>query len=133
MTEAAAPVRLSLQGRHVLIVEDQFLIADEMSRVVVALGGKVVGPAPSLDATRRLLEKQTPDLALLDINLNGEQVWPVAHELRRRGVPLIFATGYEAADLPPAYRSEPHIGKPVNAKVLTAAVERLGPPPTREN
>ena len=115
-----------LAGLTVLVVEDQFLIADEMRRVIADLGGEVAGPAPNVAAAQALLEAGAPDVALLDINLDGEQVWQIAHRLRDLGVPVIFATGYEASRIPPAFQREPYLDKPVTAKALAAAVERLG-------
>jgi CheY-like chemotaxis protein len=121
-----------LEGRCVLVVEDQFLIADEMDRLVRALGGTVMGPAPSAAAVRRLIADGLPDLALLDINLHGEHVWDVAHELLARAVPMIFATGYEAALLRPPFENAIHIDKPVSARDLAEALSRLDKKLTQE-
>lgn len=122
-----------LSGRRVLIVEDQFLIAEEMRRAIESLGGTVVGPAPGLAAARRLLESGMPDMALLDINLGEAQVWPIAQELRDRGVPLIFASGYEAGDLDPHFALELLLEKPVTVRVLAAAVQKLALPPVGDS
>jgi two-component SAPR family response regulator len=114
-----------LRGRKILIVEDQYLIAQEMSRLVSKLGGEVVGPAPNVERTRILLDQSLVDFALLDVNLDGEQAHGLADELCRRGVPFIFATGYEAAAMPKRHLSAPHLEKPVVAKALEAAVAKL--------
>jgi ActR/RegA family two-component response regulator len=111
-----------LSGVSVLIVEDQYLIADEMSRAVKALGGAVVGPCPTVETAIARLESETVGFALLDLNLRGEQVLPVADELTRRGVPFAFATGYEDWVIPPQYRQRPRIQKPVSDVALRKAI-----------
>jgi CheY-like chemotaxis protein len=115
-----------LEGLSVLVLEDQYLIACEMERIVAALGGSVIGPAANARSARGLIEHTTPDLALLDVNLDGEHVWDVAQELQSRGVRLIFASGYEATQVPPAFQGELYVEKPVTAKVLVATLETLG-------
>ncbi|HTI67267.1 MAG TPA: response regulator [Caulobacteraceae bacterium] len=131
MSEPASPNH-PLRGSRVLIVEDQYLIADEMRRLVVELGGAVIGPAGEVATILALIAAETPDLAVLDINLNGEQVWAVAYELRDRGVPLIFATGYDVSALRPPFEAAVHMEKPVSTRALAEAVERLGLASSRE-
>jgi CheY-like chemotaxis protein len=116
-----------LKGWQVLIVEDQYLVADQMSRAVRALGGQVVGPAPQAQAALDLIAGGAIDLAVLDVNLGGHDVYPAAMELERRGVPYIFATGYERWVIPQAFQDAPHLEKPVTARALGEAVARLGP------
>jgi DNA-binding LytR/AlgR family response regulator len=115
-----------LKGRRVLIVEDQFLIAEDMRRLVNHLGGEVIGPVPDVARSHDLLRDRVVDVALLDINLDGEDVYSLALELRRRGVPVIFATGYDESSLPDEFRDAPQIVKPVIGLTLVAAVEKLG-------
>ena len=79
---------------RVLIVEDDFLIALEISEFVERAGYTVVGPEASVDATTRALSRQGIDLALLDVNLGGELVFPIAKILDAMGVPYIFVTSY---------------------------------------
>ena len=114
-----------LQDRRVLIVEDQYLIADEMRRAVSALGGTVVGPCATLQDALNTVEYSTPDLAILDINLRGEEVFELAEELSRREIPFIFATGYEGWSIPERFRDRPRLEKPVRPSALREAVERL--------
>ena len=90
-----------LKGRRVLVVEDQFLIADDMRRAVVRLGGEVMGPVGQVAAAAALARTSgRPDLALLDINLHGESVYDFADEMRAQEVPVILATGYGRAWTP---------------------------------
>ena len=114
-----------LAGRRVLVVEDQYLVAEEMRRMVIALGGEVVGPvaraAPGLD----VIARQGIDLALLDINLGGDDVYPLAEELLRRDAPFFFVTGSEPWVIPEMFRDVPRLEKPVTSKILSDAVQRL--------
>jgi len=115
-----------LTRRRVLVVEDQYLVADEMRRVVEGLGGQVVGPVPRAQRALDLLDAGEVDFALLDINLAGENVYPLAAELLRRGAPFIFATGCEPWVIPTEFRDTPRLEKPVTAKALIDAINRLG-------
>lgn len=115
-----------LKGRRVLIVEDRYLIAADLAEQVRALGGEVIGPAPSLAAARRLLCDQIPDLALLDVNLEGELIFPIAEELAQADTPIILVTGYEGETLPEPWRSRPRLLKPVDGRALREELHKLG-------
>ncbi|KMO44086.1 hypothetical protein VQ03_04835 [Methylobacterium tarhaniae] len=110
------------QGRpgpvRVLVVEDEYFIADDISRALTRHGVEVVGPVPTVQEARALLASQTLDLAVLDINLRGELVYPLVAELTRRGVPMVFATGYDNAAIPPEHGSIPAWSKPFDYNVL---------------
>lgn len=114
-----------LEGRRVLIVEDRYLIASEIADQVRELGGEVIGPARNLEAARELMSAQTPDLALLDVNLEGELIFPLAEALRREDTPIILLTGYEDGSLPDAWSSLPRLLKPVDSRALREALQRL--------
>src|SRR4051812_45493189 len=111
MTGAAKP----LQGRHVLVVEDQYLVAEEMRRMVASLGGKVIGPVARADAALQLVESQPVELAVLDINLGPEDAYPLAAELMRRDVPFFFVTGCEPWVIPEEFRKAPRLDKPLTS------------------
>ena len=119
MTSACAPD--ILRGRRVLVVEDQFLIAEEMRRAVERLGGRVVGPVASVEGALSVAAEQRLDLALLDVDVRGAQIYPAADELISRGAPVIFTTGFEREAMPACYRDLPRIDKPVTVKALAAA------------
>jgi CheY-like chemotaxis protein len=127
MARASDAAGLPLEGRSVLVVEDEFLLAEELCRLVEALGGRVVGPAASAEAALRLLDGGQPDLALLDVNLGGQRVYPVAEALRSEEVPFAFTTGYDRVMIDPRFRDQPHLEKPFSASALRSLVERLGP------
>src|SRR3954468_13230999 len=94
------------QGRRILVVEDDYLVVEEMVQELQASGADVVGPIANLPKAFERLEK-VPDIsgAVLDINLQGEEVYPLADELTRRGIPFVFATAYDETALPSSYRS----------------------------
>jgi len=89
-----------LRDRRILIVEDDFHVADSLSLALRASGAHVVGPAATVSAALKLVAScERVDGAVLDINLRGEVVYPVADALRRRGVPFVFATGYDGGSV----------------------------------
>lgn len=108
-----------LQGRRLLVVEDEYLIAIAMQRDLEGHGAVVVGPAPSVRRALGLLGGgPVLDGAVLDINLGSETVFPVAEALERRRVPFLFATGYDAADVPRPWGRVPRVEKPVEVAVI---------------
>jgi two-component SAPR family response regulator len=114
-----------LDGRRVLVVEDQYLVAEEMRRMVAGLGGQVVGPLARAKPALDMLAAQEVDLALLDINLGPEDAYPLARELIRREVPFFFATGCEPWVVPDDLRDVPRLDKPLTSKALADAIRRL--------
>ena len=114
-----------LTGRRILVVEDEYFIADDIARALTKLGAEVVGPAPDLERADALLSGNPVDWAVLDINLQGEMVYPVAKALRERGVPFIFATGYDASSIPNGYADVPRWEKPFDPQVLARVLPSL--------
>jgi CheY-like chemotaxis protein len=123
----ARPVPAALSGRSVLVVEDQFLIAEEMRRAVEDLGGRVLGPVPSVEKALALAVRTRPDIGLLDVDLHGEEIYPVADALIETGAPVIFTTGFDRAALPAAYQDVLHLDKPVTPHALAAVLAALQP------
>jgi CheY-like chemotaxis protein len=104
-------------GRRLLIVEDELLIALELQHIVEQLGGTVVGPAGSVEGALQLLSETTPDAALLDANLRGDRVTPVAQACRDRSVPFAVVTGYGRLELAePLLQSAPRARKPFDRR-----------------
>src|SRR3546814_18084682 len=86
----------------------------EIEATILSAGGVVVGPTGRLEEALRLARKDPLDAAVLDINLNGEMVFPLAETLRRRGVPFVFMTGSEGgAALPPRIQDAPCVINPL--------------------
>lgn len=115
MTAGAAP-------RRVLIIEDEMLIALMLQDMVSDAGFVVDGIATSLLAGIELARSADVHLAILDINLNGEESYPIADILRARGVRMIFSTGYGAASLKADYEFVPTLMKPYEQANLAAAI-----------
>ena len=112
-------------GRLVLVVEDEFLIAMDLERLLGRHGFRVLGPAATVAEALHLLDGDVPDVALLDVNLRGEMVTPVAEALRARGVPFVLASAYDGAQLTAVILAgAPNVGKPTNARRLLAALAR---------
>lgn len=103
---AQASAGQGLQTRRVLVVEDEFFIADDIRTALDSAGAEVVGPVATCDEALALIHEQSGriDLGVLDINLGGELCFPAAEVLARAGVPFIFTTGYQEAMLPPRFR-----------------------------
>jgi two-component sensor histidine kinase/CheY-like chemotaxis protein len=122
VTAPAAP--LSLKGYRVLIVEDAVLLALELETGLSDAGAEVVGPAYELEEAMALLDRPI-DAAVLDANLNGRSVMPVAEALALRKVPFVFATGYGETGGAPGGFDAPVIRKPYDVTQVAAAVAEL--------
>ena len=112
-----------------LVVEDEFLIAMDLELLLERQGWRVLGPAASVVEALRLLEQgEAPDAALLDVNLRGELVTPVAEALRARGVPFVLASAYDPSDMAEALAGAVNVGKPTDERRLLAALARAVAP-----
>ena len=107
-----------LTGQHVLIVEDEYFLAQDLVDFFQDLGVQVLGPAASVSEALKLLESAEVQGAILDVNLRGERVYPVADALRQRHVPFVFASGYGGELEPRAYADVPRCIKPVDFDIL---------------
>ena len=102
-------------GRRVLVVEDDYFIAEDIRRTLETNGVQVLGPVASVDDALKVIEtNETIDAAVLDINLSDVMVFPVADALKTRGVPFVFATGYEKTAIPARFLDVEHRHKPVD-------------------
>jgi CheY-like chemotaxis protein len=100
----------ALQGVKVLVVEDEYLVAALMEDILESAGCVVAGPIPRLAQALDAASSQAYDVAVLDVNLAGERVYPVADILAQRNVPFVFVTGYGV--LPGEYANRPRLCKP---------------------
>jgi two-component SAPR family response regulator len=129
MADATDPLTSS-GGTRVLIVEDEAVISLTLKQILNDHGYHVLGPAPTVEDALRLLAQELPDLALLDVNLRGELVTPVANKLGSCGVPFVLVTGYELAELSLELRQSLWVPKPIVEDVLVrtmaGALQRPG-------
>lgn len=113
-----------LKGLRVLVVEDEFLLAISLQEDLQDLGCIIVGPFCDLTGAIEASRREAFDVAILDINVNGRPVYPLADELVARGLPALLLTGYGAADLPERFRAWPRVAKPYDLAVLAKEVAR---------
>jgi DNA-binding response OmpR family regulator len=107
---------------RVLIVEDEAMIAMLVEDMVLDFGSEVVGPVANMNDASNLARSAELDAAILDINVGGSVIFPVADILSERGVPLIFATGYGSRGLPPRFQNSPTLPKPFSYQSLEEAL-----------
>lgn len=112
--------------RRILLVEDEFLVALLVEEALRDLGCEVVGPIDDVDGALAVARDERLDGALLDVNLNGRLVYPVAEVLQERGIPFAFTTGYAGIDLPLKYRAMLRVQKPATLARLTQVVASFG-------
>ncbi len=118
--------RSCLKHRRILVVEDEYMLADELRTELESIDVSVIGPVGRLSQALALLERtEDIDAAVLDVNLRGEAVFPVAQSLRERHVPILFVTGYDASVIPPNFRNSPRCEKPVGVRLVTEKLVEL--------
>ncbi|MCK1491931.1 response regulator [Bradyrhizobium sp. 180] len=118
-----------MSGVRVLLVEDEGLVALMIEDMLEELGLKVVASAAQVKKACELATTASFDLALLDVNLAGEFVFPVARILRGRRIPFLFSTGYGGPPPEEEFRNAPAIGKPFSADQLNEKLRTLLSPP----
>ncbi len=109
--------------RSVLLVEDEVMIRMMVADMLDELGYRVAGEAGDIDEAVRLVQATDFDIAILDVNVNGMVISPVAEAVRMRGLPFVFATGYGSAGLPEKFRDSPTLQKPFQMASLKRALE----------
>ena len=108
-----------------LIVEDEAVISFLIEDMLGELGVSEVRHGASVRAAISALDAAAPDFAVLDVNLGGERVYPVAERLEKDGVPFVFITGYGKSGIDPRWAEKIVIQKPFNLDMLTAALRDL--------
>ena len=112
-------------GRRVLLVEDDMIVAWLLEDMLADLGCAVVGPAARIDQALAMIDAEAIDLAVLDVNLNGQMSYPIADALAARGVPFVFSTGYDKDSLLDGYRTFPVLQKPFHQSELGDMLAKL--------
>lgn len=118
------PVNLSpLQGAKILVLEDEYFIADDLSRVLKAAGAEPVGPAGTLKQASDLLKRSPVDAAILDLNLRGEFAFSLVEQLSSAGIPCVIVSGYGRDSIPESLRDVPNIEKPIAQGSVIASLQ----------
>src|SRR5512141_3198878 len=112
-------------GRRVLMVEDEMMVAWLLEDMLTDLGCAVIGPAGSVNQALAMIEAEAIDVAVLDVNLNGEMSYPIADALAARGVPFVFVTGYDKGRILDGYRVFPVLQKPFHRSELSDILAKL--------
>ena len=119
---ARHPLRDLFRGTSVLIVEDEYFLADDLARRFESAGAMVVGPAGSVSSSLAEVNRAgVVGVAVLDIRLGGELVFPVADELSGRAIPFVFVSGYDEVALPARYRHRRRLRKDADLDAVVAA------------
>jgi len=122
-----------LADLRILIVEDKAIVAIEIERMMTELNCRIVGggPVPRLQKALTILREHGAEIdgVLLDVNLNGDECYPIAEQLQAMGVPFILMTGYGSSTISPAYRSHPRLTKPFGFQDLIAMMMKVFAPP----
>lgn len=109
----------------ILLVEDEALIRMMLAQMVEELGHRVIAEAGSVDVGRSLAEIEGYDLAILDINLHGTHIGPVAEAVRSRGLPFFFLSGYGSKGVPPGFEGSPVLLKPCTLDTLKQTIDTV--------
>ena len=111
-----------LSGLRVLVVEDEAAISMLLEDMLTDFGCAIVGPAARLKAAIEMAQGDDFDLAILDVNLAGESIYPVAETLVQRRCPFVFSTGYGGAGIKDPYRDRPVVQKPFSQQDLRRTI-----------
>ena len=114
---------LPLEGKTILVVEDESLVAMLLETIIEDMGCATLGPISTIDeALQVIADGQAFDGALLDVNVAGKEIFPVAAALKERGVPFVFSTGYGEGGLPSEWRGQSTIQKPFTKDAVQKAL-----------
>ena len=121
---------VALEGLRVLVVEDEFLVATLIEDMLTSAGCVVSGPIPRLAEALDAVHRGTFDAAVLDVNLAGDRIDPVADVLSRRNVPFVFVTGYSTGALTAVHAGRPRLSKPFKMADLLDKLSSVVVPPS---
>ncbi|MDA9401579.1 response regulator [Bradyrhizobium sp. CCBAU 45389] len=115
-----------LSGRRILVVEDEYFLADDISRALRSAGAEIAGPVGELDDALPIInDGGILDGAVLDVNIRSEMVFPIAQELRARQVPFVFTTGYDRVSIAPQFHDVVLLEKPIDIAAMVRGLAGL--------
>jgi DNA-binding NtrC family response regulator len=117
-----------LDHKRVLLVEDEYYIADDLSRAVSGAGAEVLGPYATTSRATDAIAKERFDCAIIDLNLRGESAVPIAERLLELSIPFAIATGYGSHAVPPHLSHVLRVEKPFDPRILLELVAQLTAP-----
>lgn len=117
----------ALDGCRVLVLEDEYFLADDLANGLSALGAKIVGPISDLRTAQDQVSHGDFDVAVMDVKLRDEFVWSIADNLVKENIPFVFVTGYSASALPARFRSTKRWEKPCDISSLSETIRFLCP------
>ena len=115
----------SQASRRVLVVEDAPVVAEVLKETLIDLGYEVVGPTGNLAVAVAFAEGEQLDAAVIDLNIRGGKVYPVARALSLRGIPFLVASGYGDWTMPEEWKGRPRLQKPFTAEVLDQKLKEI--------
>lgn len=114
-----------LAGKRILVVEDEYFIASDLKRALIGAGAEVIGPTGEVAKGVELVVTDGIDAAVLDVNLEIADSYPIADALMARGTPFLFLTGYDGWAVPEGYRDAPRMTKPFQMEAVLLRVSEL--------
>jgi DNA-binding response OmpR family regulator len=115
-----------LVGRRVLVIEDEYFLADDIARALAALGAEIIGPVAEIEEAERIVNAGTAiDGAVLDLNIRSEMAFPLARTLRTHQVPFLFTTGYDKNSIAAEFQDVQLWEKPLDIPGMTRALAVL--------
>jgi CheY-like chemotaxis protein len=108
----------AVEGKRILLAEDEVLVGMMVHEMLTGFGFSVVGPMTDIDAAIKAVQTEAIDGAVLDVNLGGDLIYPVADMLMERGVPFVFVTGYDDDSIDERYVDVPILRKPIEPQLL---------------
>jgi DNA-binding response OmpR family regulator len=112
-------------GTRILVVEDEYYLADDLARALRRAGADTVGPVATAAAADKLIAAGGIDYAVMDLNLRGIMAFTLADRLREAGIPFLIASGYTRESLPERFRNIPQIEKPCDAEQILEYIGTL--------
>lgn len=110
---------------RVFVAEDEMLVAVMLEGMIADLGHELVGTAAGFDQALTMAQRERFDFAILDVNLDGKEIYPVAEVLATRGIPFAFCTGYGPQRLPEPHRGRPVLQKPLQRRDLEKILSQI--------